>query len=337
VALVVIAAISSGTPTAARQQKATPWVVPWLTEYANGAYSAVAKRLSQIGDAAQLERDLETIVTTWTTAKGANQDERRRSIAAFALEAAYVRLDQPAAAARLIEWGCRQIRRIPKARAGEFERYWHMSAFALLSGAVQPQGIELHATHVKLMFPDEPRLAYERAVAEELRAAPFFESGKATPADVKKHYEESAKRYREAARVESVRAEAMMRLGRIEIELGRPEAALTALETVEGSTRDGVVRYLGRLFRGRALERLNRDDEAATAYRSALELAPGAQSAMMSLAALQFSRGERDEADATIADLLGRQTPAPDPWWVYWPADFRHIDFLVNGMREAMK
>ena len=52
----------------------------------------------------------------------------------------------------------------------------------------------------------------------------------------------------------------MTRLGRIEIELGRPEAALTTLETVDGSTRDGVVRYLGRLFRGRALERLNRDN-----------------------------------------------------------------------------
>jgi tetratricopeptide (TPR) repeat protein len=300
--VVIAAAIASGAaPAAARQQKPTPWVVPWLTEYASGAQGAVAKRLSQMGDAAQLERDLELVVTPWTSGKGVNPDERRRAIAAFALEAAYARLDQPAAAARLVEWGCRQIRRITKGRTGEFERYWNMTAFAVLSGAVQPDGIELHVAHVKLMFPMEPRLAYERAVAEELRAAPFYQAGKALPAEVRKHYEEAAKRYREAAKVPSVSAEAMMRVGRIELELGRPEAALTALEPVEKTAREGAIVYLARLFRGKALERLNRDDEAAAAYRSALEIAPGAQSATLALASLQFSRGQREDADATVA------------------------------------
>ena len=91
--LAIALAIAAGTTAGARQQKATPWVVPWLTEYASGAQSAVAKRLTQIGDAAQLERDLEAVVTPWTTGKNINPDERRRAIAAFALEAAYVRLD----------------------------------------------------------------------------------------------------------------------------------------------------------------------------------------------------------------------------------------------------
>ena len=76
-------------------------------------------------------------------------------LAAFALEAATSHLNQRPAATKLIEWGCRQVRRNmpPAAEPGEFERRWHLAAFASLSGAIDPDALEAHTAHVKLQFP----------------------------------------------------------------------------------------------------------------------------------------------------------------------------------------
>ena len=126
----------------------------------------------------------------------ATAEIRRRALAAFVLDAVNARLDQGLRATRLLEWGCRQIRR--HSPPDDFDRSWHRAAFALFSGAVDPDGLETHVAHVQQQFPDEPRLLFERAVASELRAAPFLAGARLTPAGGAKHYGEAANRYREA-------------------------------------------------------------------------------------------------------------------------------------------
>ncbi len=262
-------------------------------------------------------------------------EARRRAAAAFALEAAALHIDQGEAATKLLEWGCRQVRRSPE--PGEFEHRWHLAAIALFEGAVDPDGLESHVTHVKFQFPQEPRLAFTRAVAAELRATPFITGNKVSAKEVEKRLAEAARRYEAAAAEPTTKADVGLRLGHVRLEQGQPDAALTALAAVEPNTHDRDLVYLSRLFQGLADDRLGRADEARAAFESALTVSPGAQSATMALSALLFRHGQRDLAGRIVAEVLSRATVPDDPWWWYWPADFRQAGQLIAAMREALK
>ncbi len=170
-----------------------------------------------------------------------------------------------------------------------------------------------------------------------MRAAPFHEPAKQTMADTIKHREEAARRYTDAAKVDAVAGEALLRLGHVNLDLGKPDDAIKALDRVEPLTEDPTLVYLARLFRGTTLERLGKLDDAAQAYRGALQIGPGAQSASISLAAVTLKQGDRAAGDRIVHDVLVRPEPAPDPWWMYWPGDYRLGAELLKAMREAVK
>jgi tetratricopeptide (TPR) repeat protein len=311
------------------------WVLEWLRDYAAGGHAEVASRLRTVSDLRRLEQDLEKVSKAWL-GKG-SIDTQRRALAAFALEAAFARVDQGPAAAKLVEWGCRQIRRLTK--PGEFEHRWHLAAFAVFGGAVNPDGLRGHLLHVKLQFPTEPRLSFERAVAAEVSAAEFVTAGRIDAEEITKRNTEAARSYREATGVElpGLREEAWLRLGKVELQLGRPDEALAAFDQATSLTTDPALRYLASLFRGQAYERLSRAGAAREAYEAALGLKPGAHSATMALAALLFRQGDRERAGRLVEDLLNRVETADDPWWLYWPADYRYGPGRFQAMRQALK
>jgi tetratricopeptide (TPR) repeat protein len=312
------------------------WIQAWLREYAAGRHAEVATKLRSVGDLKAFEADLDRTAPAWLAGTEGSPESRRRVLAAFALESASAQLERGAAAMKILEFGCRQIRRNPK--PDEFDRRWHLAAFALFAGAVDPDGLEAHVVHARFQFPNEPWLPFERAVASELRTFPrLVAETRVSAGDVTKRLEEAAKRYVEASKNEATRAEAGVRLGRIEIALGHPDRALEALEPVPAGTDDQTVKYLAQLFRGQALERLKRPDEARQAYEAALALRPGAQSASMGLAALVFRAGDRAAADRQVRALLDQPKRPDDPWWTYWPADFRHLDARLSAMRESVR
>lgn len=311
------------------------WIQAWLADYAAGRHAEVATRLRSVSDLKAFESDLDRTASKWLGGADGSPERRRRALAAFALESANAQLERGAAAMKILEWGCRQIRRHPK--PDDFDLRWHMAAFALFAGAVDPDGLEAHVVHAKFQFKDEPSLPYQRAVASELRTFPRLLAETRVPAtDVTKRLEEASRRYVEASRQDVTRAEAFVRRGRIELALGRPDRALEALDQV-GRTDDAAVQYLTHLFRGQALERLKRPDEAKQAYESALALRPGTQSAAMALAALLFRRGDRDLADRQVQTLLGQSRPPDDPWWLYWPADYRYVESRLTAMRQEVR
>lgn len=325
------------TADAREPQAGRGWVLEWLNEYVGGAHGPVALRLTTVADLSTLEKDLDAIAAKWIADAGASAPERRRALAAFALEAAYARLAVGAEAIKLLEWGCRQVRRTPRGQTGDFERLWHLAAFAVMAGGVDPDAMDAHVNHVKLQFPAEPRLAYQRAVAAELRTAPFYRGGRATADEVQKRLEDAARRYREAASEPSTKAEVHVRWARVELARDRPLDALAVLDGMGAEVEERAVAYLASLFRGQALERLNRPDEASAEYERALTLVPNAQSAMTSLAALHVRRGRPAEAEVAVNQMLARTTLPLDPWWVYWPADYRHITTLLPAVRGAIK
>lgn len=315
----------------------SPWLMEWLREYAAGRADSLATQVRSIADLRQLEMDLDRIAGDWRSAKDATPEIRRRALASFVLDAVNARLDQGARASHLLEWGCRQIRRHDK--PDEFDRQWHRAAFALFAGAVDPDGLEAHVAHVKLQFPGEPRLPFERAVASELRAAPFLAGSRLTAPDIARNYDEAAKRYREASASPdaATRREALLRLARVEIERGQPEAAVAALDARSGAPADADEAYLAALFRGLALEQLGRLDDAQRAYSGALAVQPGRQSASIAAAALLFRQGHRDEANARVTTLLDDRTQTTDPWWTYWPADYRFAPQWLETVRRSIR
>jgi VWFA-related protein len=308
----------------------------WLREYAAGRADNLAAQVRSIADLRQLEIDLDRIAGDWRTATDATPEIRRRALAAFVLDAVNARLAQGARASRLLEWGCRQIRRHNP--PDDFDRHWHRAAFALFAGAVDPDGLEAHVAHVKLQFPNEPRLPFERAVASELRAAPFRAGARLSAPDIARHFDEAANRYREAAASTdaATRRDALLRLARVEIERGQANAAIAALDARTGAPADADDAYLAALFRGLALEGLGRLGDAAQAYATALRVQPGRQSASIAEAALWFRQSRRDEANARVASLLEDRTQTTDPWWNYWPADYRYAPQWLATVRQSI-
>ena len=311
------------------------WVADWLKEYAGENRGAVIARLNTMYSLKVLEVDLDLLSDNIPATLGLPADQARRVAAAFATEAVFAKFDQSQSAVKLIEWACRQLRRIQQ--PGPFEEQWHLAAFALLSGTADPNAIDTHVTHARLQFPKEPRLLLQRAIAEELRALRFGSGRRATPVELPKRLDEAAELFTEAAAIEATRGEALMRLGHVELGRNRPEAALAALNTAEPQLNDRDLIYLVRLFRGQAFERLDRLDEARAAYESALKARPGAQSASIALAAVLFRTTDRDRANTIVNDILSRERQVNDPWWVYPPGDFRLVDARMASLRKALK
>ncbi|HEX5214019.1 MAG TPA: tetratricopeptide repeat protein [Vicinamibacterales bacterium] len=319
----------------ATQAPERPWVAEWLKEFAGDSRGAVIARMEKIDSLKVLEVDLDRLSENIPATLALPADQARRYAAAFATEAVFAKFEQSQSAAKLIEWACRQIRRIQQ--PGPFEEQWHLAAFALLSGTADPNAIEAHVAHMRLQFPSEPRLKLERGIAEELRASRFAFGKGTVPGDLAKRLDEAAKRFTEAAAVESTRGEALLRLGHVELSRDRTDAALAAFNTAEASLADRDLVYLARLFRGMAFERQNRLDQARAAFESALAVRPDTQSASIALASVLFRTSDRDRASTIVNDLLSRERQVNDPWWVYPPGDFRLVDARMASLRQALK
>ncbi|MGH9411791.1 MAG: tetratricopeptide repeat protein, partial [Vicinamibacterales bacterium] len=261
-------------------------------------------------------------------------EHRRRILVAFALElAASGAHKQAGAAAQLVEWACGYVR--SHSPLNDFDRAWQRAALAVLEGGIDSRALQAHLTHADAFMP-EPRLLLARGIAEEQTTAPSetIHAGQGidpsvaavlagADAERARAAERAVARFRDAERDPAVRAEAALRMGHVLLELKRDEEALTAWTVVDQSDPDLAVKYLVQVFRGLAYEGLGRNTDAASAYAAALAISPGAHSATMRLAALDFRLGRADEANRLLTALLQNDDPRRDPWWAYYAGDWR--------------
>jgi tetratricopeptide (TPR) repeat protein len=282
------------------------------------------------------------------------REEQRRLVTAFALELAAVGSKRhAAAAARLVEWACPYVRaHTPK---NEFDRAWQLAALAVLEGGIDATGLHDHIQHVRALFPDEPRLLLARGIAEEQVSAPSEVLIRSIAGENLARARETAARaagerlraagravdrFREAAQDDTLRAEANLRLGHVKLELGRYDEALEAFAGIERMGDDRAIIYLTHLFRGIALENRGRSGEARQSYQQALALSPGAHSATLRLAALEFRHGRpqgADEPETLLDRLLQNGDPRRDPWWSYYAGDWRFWYPRIERVRSLLK
>ena len=132
--------------------------------------------------------------------------------------------------------------------------------------------------------------------------------------------------------------EARLRAAYLRLRLGDPVAALAAFAEIAaaGGPADPFVPYLGHFFAGRAHERLGALADAETAYRRALDVLPGAQSAAVALSARLFQDGRVDEAYGVMERALAVSPQPDDPWRTYGYGDLRFWPALVARLRAQV-
>jgi len=265
------------------------------------------------------------------------RERQRRLTASFALElAALGSRKHAAAAARLVEWACPYVR--SHTPVNDFDRAWQLAALAALEGGIDSTTLQAHLDHIQAAFGDEPRVILARGIADEQFGAPaevltrsVAAAGLARARDALAHAEgeryraldRAIARFRDAAKVESIAAEAALRMGHVQHRLGRHDAALATWADLEARKPEPTIGYLVHLFRGLAHESYGRRDGARASYLAALKISPRAHSATMRLAALSFVTGSDPDSYQLVEALVRDDDPRRDPWWSYYAADWR--------------
>jgi tetratricopeptide (TPR) repeat protein len=276
-------------------------------------------------------------------------EQRRRNLVTFALDLAGANaLTQGPAARSMIESVCSSVRRhMPPT---DFDHAWQLAALALLEGELDPNALRGHLEHLEQQFPDEPRAMLAHALADEQMTAPIemvADSDSAAADFARKRnptgvsqtvlMQRALASYEGLLKIDALRPEASLRIAHLQIGLHHFDQALPALDVVDSSSDDPYLLYLSRLFRGLALEGLNRTAAAQAAYRDALKLGPGAHAATMALATSLFRSGHRDEADQLATNLVAHDDPTHDVWWAYYSGDFHLWGLLMSRVREFVK
>ncbi len=140
----------------------------------------------------------------------------------------------------------------------------------------------------------------------------------------------------EAGAADETHAEARVRSGWLLFLQGDAPDALQWLESAEPAG-DRDLAYWRSLFRGRVLDALDRHQDAAAAYASALEARPGAQSASVGLSLALFRLDRADEAETLARSLRSGAPAVADPWWDYPGADQRFVERWLAELREAVR
>jgi tetratricopeptide (TPR) repeat protein len=252
----------------------------------------------------------------------------------------------------LLEWGCQLLRQHKE--PDSHERWWQLAALAVAQRSEDPQfligdvnigrGPELgeivntqdevkHLDHIIERFPKESRFQLAQGIARDL------------------HFpQEAMVAYRALERDPDVGGEATMRLGAMQV---RPrtfvispttpqrgpqnlDAALRSFDKAETLTRDPYVVFLARYFKGQALARDGRSQDAEIAFARATDTVPDAQSATIALASLMFADGRRVEAQQLITNMFAADPVPNDPWRGYVHADDRFWPRLIARLRTEI-
>jgi tetratricopeptide (TPR) repeat protein len=135
--------------------------------------------------------------------------------------------------------------------------------------------------------------------------------------------------------------EARLHLGRVLAEQGQHKDALQELTQALPAIEDHTFQYYAQMFLGRSAAETGDTARAHTAFALAAQLVPAAQSPLIALSQLAYTRGDVAEAAMLLAGVA--TLPAlenDDPWWFYSTTSGRffrpsHAD-LVESLRMEM-
>jgi tetratricopeptide (TPR) repeat protein len=355
--------------TGLRAQDGKVDLIGLIAAYAQGRYDEAVAKAAALPDLGPTRLRFVQGVPAWIQADPANADQRRAAAAAFLVELTSARLETDwGRLSDLIEFTCAQILR-PAGPPTEFERTWHMATHALAGRARarlwllgeyarlphqkpvrrpppdpnQPVVSPVHLSHALERFPDDPHFQLTRVVAwtwgrdaEPIRNLRRRDDGRELRVALSSPQLDALTGLKPLTEVPAVAAEAWVRSGLVHVTRGDFPAALSAFETAGPLASEAAIKYLAVFGAGRALEALGRPDEAVRKYQQALALVPGAESATVALASLQFMRDERDEALAIIERVFSHTPTSTDPGRMTGYGSYIRWPELKAAMRKAL-
>jgi tetratricopeptide (TPR) repeat protein len=351
--LAASAARAAAQPTPSGSTTLIATYEAWLA----GNHQVIAQRFPNAQAFRGARDDIQRTLRQWLRAW-------RPSQAAFLLELSFVGFDRQWNEAPDLLAGTRDLVVNRPAAPGantaedEFELVFHRAAVTFFLGRqmLRPANDYLSALAGRVdLVPAttgkprlvDPWMTFARGMAAEIATSPGLRAGSrdsdaesslVIPASQTAARRQAEHALAELARVSpfrTVAAEAAVRRGLLLIRVDRPDEALNALDEAEAAGGDDAVRYWTWLFRGRALERLERHVDAAAAYERAAAIVPGAQSPAVALASLWQRHDRPAEALSWARRAMNTPAGAIDPWWLYWRGDLRHASERLAALRRA--
>ena len=149
--------------------------------------------------------------------------------------------------------------------------------------------------------------------------------------------QDAAKIYSSLLNDPDVGAEANVRLGALLLRGNNASKALEQFDRAEWLTRDPDLVYLARFYRGQIALRAHHDADAVAAFRAALAVRPGSQSASAALAALLVKADQHTAAQAVMKAVLEAGPDHTDPHIEYMHGDDRFWPALIAALHREIK
>jgi tetratricopeptide (TPR) repeat protein len=357
--LTVAAAVSAQTP---RQ----PPLIDLIALYDQGRHDEAIRQAAAIEDLGPLRLRFVQEVPLWVRADLAHIERRRAAAAAFLLELTHARLESDwGRFIDLIEFVCTDLRLAQQSTP--FERAWHQASIALASRARArlwllgeypllphqpprkrpPPKVDnpspRHLMHALERFPEDAPLRLAQIVAwtwgrdqEPIRNLRRDGDRVVVPFRSAPPQREAIISLTPLVEDPVVGAEALIRIGHIHMSMGDYASARDAFERAQHQASTQPIRYLAFFSAGRALEGLARPDEAMKRYAAALEVIPGAESASVALASLQFIHDDRESAVSLVRRTFSGTSVVTDPGRLVGYGSFMHWPELRAALRAAL-
>jgi tetratricopeptide (TPR) repeat protein len=144
--------------------------------------------------------------------------------------------------------------------------------------------------------------------------------------------------YERAIQADPRFAEAHVRLARLLDLKGRDAEGLDHIRLAIDSAPETAVLFYAHLFAARSSETLGQVSDADAHARSALELFPEAQSALLAASQTALHKGDVDRAQLLFGQLADQEGPLSsdrDPWIIYPYGPGRNVQTLLAQLWHA--
>jgi hypothetical protein len=306
--------------------------------YAHADYATTFAVIHQIENEAALVRAVRSAGNVWPAAP------HREAV--FALELAQVVLSSQltsqnsSARTAATDWLAAEGRLVrPALGPDAFEHEWLATELDLLEGPVDPSVAQPFVIAALRRFPDDPGFLLAGAIVADQRW-PLGTENVMTSSQADRQLADVAAKYDAViAHVEapSVVVEARVRQAWLLHRVKQDERALAQLDAVREVDADPAIRFLRQLFRGHVLGAMGRAAEAVNAYRAAVTILPGAQSARVALMNGLVAVGDRAGALALSETIQTTPSRDLDPWHLYWQGDYRRFPEAIARLRELVR
>jgi tetratricopeptide (TPR) repeat protein len=234
----------------------------------------------------------------------------------------------------------------PDPASDDWVRRWYRTAITRMLARMD-FSIEIANRGLEI-FRDDPELLFLCAVMHETLASPAVQEPlRATDSKLRAVMGVTTRRgelnraedlFRRALKRNADFVEARLHLGRVLAELGRHKDAMPELTQALASLKNQTLQYYSHLFAGRSAAALGDAAAARVALERAAHLSPKAQSPLIAMSHLAYSRGDTGEAAALLARVA--ELPAlegDDPWWSYNTSAGRFYPLSRQDLVETLR